>query len=225
MTHDLSKPLRLVAIGMAAMLLLNACAFRKFAHTYYAKAQKEAPYDVVIVTGIPYDDSTRSGLIFTARVLWSKYLYDHHITNNIIYSGAAVSTRYYEGKVMKLMADTLGIPSSRTFSEIKAEHSTENVYYGLKMAHKLGFKKVAVAADGFQLKMLQKFIKNRCENIAMIPIIYDSVIPDKRQWRSLLPKINLKSAAADSTYIRLSERQSFSERWRGTQGKHIKYEE
>jgi uncharacterized SAM-binding protein YcdF (DUF218 family) len=217
--------LKLITIAFIAFFITNACGSQKYARKEYEKAKKEAPYDVIIVTGLPYGTAQEPGLIFTARMLWSKYLFDHHITKNIIYSGAAVSTPYYEGKLMKIMADSMGIPSDHTFSEIKAEHTTENVYYGMKMAKKMGFKKIAVAADPFQIKMLGKFLKVRCENMTPIPIIYDSVIHDRKTYQTLLPKIDLRGAAADSSYVRLSDRQAFSERWRGTRGKHIKFEE
>jgi hypothetical protein len=219
-----SKTVSLLIIALSAMMLTSACAGQKFARKYYTKAKHDAPYDAIIVTGIPYTDSTNSGMIYTARILWSKYLFDNHITKNIIYSGSAVSTPYYEGKAMKIVADSLGVPPDHTFAETKAEHSTENVYYGMKMAHKLGFKKLAVAADPFQVKMLKKFLKKRCNNMAMIPIVYDSVIHDKKQWQSQLPKVDYTGAYAPN-FVRLSDRESFSERFRGTQGKHIKFEE
>lgn len=222
---DLSKSARLLAMALLALIVTSACADRKFAHKYFTKAKTEGPYDCIIVTGIPYSDSTSSGLIFAARVLWAKYLYDHKIAKNIIFSGAAVSTPFYEGRAMKLLADTLGVPRNHTFAEIQAEHSTENAYYGMKMAHKLGFKKLAIAADPFQVKMLRKFLERRCDKMAMIPIIYDSVISDRRTWQKEIPKLAFKEAAADSGWVRLSDRESFGERWRGTQGKHIKFEE
>ena len=225
MSKDLSKSAQLIVLALVALLITNACAYQKYSRKEYVKVQKEAPFDVIIVTGLPFGTAQEPGLIFTARMLWSKYLYEHHITKNIIYSGAAVSTPYYEGKLMKIMADSLGIPSDHTFSEIRAEHTTENVYYGMKMAKKMGFKKIAVAADPFQIKMLGKFLKVRCENMTPIPIIYDSVIHDRKTYQTLLPKIDQRGAAADSTYVGLADRQSFGERWRGTRGKHIKFED
>jgi len=51
------------------------------------------------------------------------------LPRNIIFSGSAVSSPYVEGVAMKIIADTLGIRRP-TFSETKAEHSTENAYYG-----------------------------------------------------------------------------------------------
>lgn len=215
---------RLLLLGAIALLMLNACSYQRFARKYFTIATKETPYDVIIVPGVPYIDSTNSGLIFTARILWSKYLYDRGITKNIIYSGSAVSTPYYEGRAMKIIADSLGIPSAHTFAEIKAEHSTENIWYGMKMAKKMGFKRIAVATDPFQTKMLLSFMKRRCDNMPFIPIVYDSVIIDRHKWQQQLPKADFKDAYCPN-FVALAKRQSFGERWRGTMGKHINFTE
>jgi hypothetical protein len=216
--------IRLLSLCIAAILLCSSCADRKFAMKYYEQAKSNAPYDAVIVTGIPYDDSTGSGLIFLSRVLWAKYLYDHGITKNIIFSGAAVSTPYYEGKAMKIVADSLGLPPSHTFAEIRAEHSTENVWYGMRMAHHLGFKKIALAADPFQVKLLRGFLKKRCHDMPYIPIVYDSIIHDRNNWHEQMPKVDFKGAMAPK-FVRLSEREGFWKRWAGTRGKHIDFDE
>ena len=214
----------LTLVSLLAILLCNSCADQKFAQKYFAKAKNAAPYDVVIVTGIPYSDSSSTGRIFAARVLWAKYLFDRGIAKNIIFSGSAVSTPYYEGKAMKIVADSLGVPSNHTFSEIKAEHSTENVWYGLKMAKKMGFKRIALAADPFQVKMLRSFLKKRCENMDYIPIVYDSVIIDKNNWHAQIPKVDF-SGAYEPKFVKLSDREGFWERFSGTRGKHINFNE
>jgi uncharacterized SAM-binding protein YcdF (DUF218 family) len=217
--------LKLVLISFIALSITSSCADRKFAEKYYAKAKGGQPYDAIIVTGIPYNDSSSSGLIFAARVLWAKYLYDHGIAKNIIFSGSDVSTPYYEGMAMKIVADSLGVPPSHTFAETRAEHSTENVWYGLKMAKKLGFKRVALAADPFQVKMLRGFLKKRCDNIDYIPIVYDSVIHDRNTWRSQLPKKIDFTGAYAPKFVSLASRESFWKRFSGTRGKHINYDE
>jgi uncharacterized SAM-binding protein YcdF (DUF218 family) len=215
---------KLAFLGLVAVLICSSCADQKFAQKYYSKAKQTAPYDAVIVTGIPYDDSSNSGLIFAARVLWAKHLYDMGIAKNIIFSGAAVSTPYYEGKAMKIVADSLGVPAAHTFSEIKAEHSTENAWYGMKMAKKMGFKRVALAADPFQVKMLRKFLRKRCENMDYIPIVYDSIIHDRNNWHAQMPKVDF-SGAFEPKFVKLSDRESFFTRFAGTRGKHINFED
>ena len=215
---------KLILLGVLASLLSTSCADQKFAQKYFAKAKKSEPYDAIIVTGIPYNDSTNSGLIFTARVLWAKYLYDHGIAKNIIFSGSAVSTPYYEGKAMKIVADSLGVPANHTFAEIRAEHSTENAWYGLKMAKKMGFKRIALAADPFQVKLLRGFLKKRCDNMDYIPIVYDSVIANRNNWQAQMPKVDF-SGAYEPKFVKLSDRESFWTRFSGTRGKHINFDE
>lgn len=218
--------LRLLAASMLALILTSSCADQHFSRKYYAKAQQEGPYDAIIVTGLPYRDSTSaSGVIFAARVLWAKYLYDKGIAKNIIFSGAAVSSKYYEGQAMKMVADSMGVPREHTFAEIQAEHSTENAWYGMKMAHKLGFKKIALAADPFQTKMLKSFLKKRCHNMAYIPIVYDSIISDRNKWQTLIPNNVDCKAAIKADFVPLADRESFAERFRGTRGKHITFDE
>jgi uncharacterized SAM-binding protein YcdF (DUF218 family) len=216
--------LHLMLSGIIALLICSSCADQKFAQKYFIRAKQVAPYDVVIVTGIPYNDSSNSGLIFTARVLWAKYLYDHGIAKNIIFSGAAVSTPYYEGKAMKIVADSLGVPPVHTFSEIRAEHSAENAWYGLKMAKKMGFKRIALAADPFQVKLLRRFLKKRCDNMDYIPIVYDSIIPNRNNWQSQMPKVDF-SGAYEPKFVKLSDREGFWKRFAGTRGKHINFKE
>jgi len=63
----------------------------------YNKAIKKAPYDVIIVPGIPYQDQNWASNIMKDRVLWSFYLYSKGITRNVIYSGNSVYSPYVEG--------------------------------------------------------------------------------------------------------------------------------
>jgi len=209
--------------GLLFLVLLQSCSFHHYAEKSLERARKNAPYDAVIVTGIPYDDSTTNGLIFVSRVLWAKFLYDRGITKNIIFSGGAIHSPLYEGLAMKIVADSLGIPATHTFAELQAEHSVENVWYGMKMAQRLGFNKIALACDPFQTKLLEGFLKSRCDDMPYIPTIYDSVISDRKRWHMLLPRVDWTGAIKPG-YIALERRESFWERLRGTRGKHIKFE-
>src|SRR5689334_21890855 len=103
----------------------------------YEKNLALQPYDAIIVPGVPFEDSTWS-YIMKGRVLWSVYLYQHGYTKNIIYSGSAVYSPYTEGKIMALYAEKLGVRPENIFVEPKAEHSTENVFYGGLIARRKG---------------------------------------------------------------------------------------
>lgn len=118
---------------------------------YFAKA----PYDVLIIPGYPYYDTTPPFPLLECRMNWAKELYDRGIAKNFIFSGGAIHTPYVEAKVMKIIADTLGIPSANTFTEEKAPHSYQNVTYGAKLAKELGFKKIAIATDPYQFAYMR----------------------------------------------------------------------
>jgi hypothetical protein len=173
---------------------------------------------VIIVPGIPYDKEKTSSVL-KMRMLWAKYLYDSGFTKNIIFSGSAVYTPFVESIAMKVMADSLGIPSKFTFSETEAEHSTENVYYSWKMAKGLGFEKIAVATDPFQGRMLYSFIQRHTPGVDLIPIIYDNIDMENQE----LPLIDTTSSYRHD-FVSIKEREGFIERFRKTMGKRIKEE-
>ena len=198
--------------------IFTHCTFTHYAKKSYAEAKREKPYDVVIVPGVPYEGEETTG-VMKMRLYWAKQLYDSGITNNIIFSGSSVYSPYVEGIVMKIMADSLGIPQVHLFSETKAEHSTENAYYGWRMAKGLGFKKIALATDPFQAGMLRSFIRRYCPGMKSVPIIFDSLDIDKKS----LPKID-PSSAFIKDFVSITKRETFWQRMRGTIGTKVKKE-
>jgi uncharacterized SAM-binding protein YcdF (DUF218 family) len=199
-------------------LLCTHCTFSHYAKKSYAQAKKEKPYDVIIVPGVPYEGTQTTG-VMKMRLYWAKHLYDSGYTKNIIFSGSSVYSPYVEGIVMKVMADSLGIPTQNTFSETKAEHSTENAYYGYRMAKEMGFTKIALATDPFQAGMLKSFIRRFCPGMKSVPIIFDTMDIDEKQ----LPAVDPSSAYVP-TFVSITKRESFWERMRGTLGKKVKQE-
>jgi hypothetical protein len=207
-----------VHVFLIVGLVFTHCTFTHYAKKSYESAKLEKPFDVVIVPGVPYEGINTTS-VMKMRLFWAKYLYDSGFTKNIIFSGSSVYSPYVEGVVLKIMADSLGIPSDHTFSETKAEHSTENAYYGWKMAKELGFKKIALATDPFQAGLLKSFIKRWCPGMKAIPIIFDTMEIDEKQ----LPAIDLTSAHVDQ-FVSITEREGFWVRFRGTMGKKVKEE-
>ena len=153
------------------LLLLYSCSYsNKAARKLYAQAEKKS-YDMIVVPGVQFEngvwDRTMKG-----RVYWAKYLYDKGIAKNIMFSGSAVYTPYYEAKIMALYAEAIGIPKEHIFIETKAEHSTENIYYSYKKAKELGFNTIALASDPFQTKRLRKFIRKKVSpDVGIIPFV------------------------------------------------------
>jgi vancomycin permeability regulator SanA len=175
-------------------------------------------YDMVIVPGCPLENGQWSPTM-KARIYWSKYLYDKGIAKNIMYSGNAVYTPYYEGKVMALYAEAIGIPKEHIYTETLAEHSTENIYYSYKKSKKLGFKHIALASDPFQTRMLRSFIYRKVDrNIGLIPFVLDTL--EAMKPTMIDPVINFDTVFVKN-FIPLPERENFWKRIKGTEGRDI----
>ena len=182
-------------------------------------AEAAGAIDVAIVPGLPFKNGKWDTLLKT-RILWSLYLYKKGIVKNIIYSGNAVYTPYIEGKSMALYAYALGIDTAHIFIDSLAEHSRENLYYGYKLAKKLGFNKIAVATDPFQCFMLYKFSKKHFNTrFYFLPVIYDSVAA----YTDLEPEVDTKPAFVNN-FISIENRLNYTDRLKGTMGKEIKFD-
>jgi uncharacterized SAM-binding protein YcdF (DUF218 family) len=179
------------ALCIIAMLVTSSCGLvNRLANNGHENKLITAPYDVVIVPGVPYN-AIRVNQIYKARMLWAKWLYDRKIAKNIIFSGAAVHSPYVEAETMKIMADSMGIPAEHTFAEKRAEHSTENVDYSIQLARSLGFKKIAVATDPFQSHFIRRFIEKCRINVALVPFPLQMM---PIYYKKNVPKINAGSA-------------------------------
>ncbi len=179
------------------------------------------PFDAIIIPGVPFENGNWSSTM-KSRVLWSLYLYNNGYAKNVIYSGSAVYTPYVEGKIMALYAEKLGIDPAHIFIEPRAEHSTENVYYGSLIAKKNGFKKVGLATDQFQSRTLSDFLPKMKRKIDFVV----KSLPMQEELMASLPQddpeIDYNLAKVDS-FISLVERESKLKRFWGTLGKNIEY--
>ena len=202
------------------LLMLNACSFSaKTTERYFKKASSKS-YDMIAVPGVPFTETGWDSTM-KARVYWSKYLYDKGITKNIMYSGSSVYSPYYEGEIMALYAIAIGIPKENVFTETKAQHSTENLYYVYLKSKKLGFTDIALATDPFQAKQLKRFARVKInKNVGLIPIVFDTL--KAIQPFMINPKIDYQKAF-NSNFISIKSRESFWKRLRGTMGKNIDY--
>ncbi len=198
--------------------LLGSCSFSARTTERYLREATQKSYDMIVVPGVPFTEQGWDSTM-KARVYWSKYLFDKGIAKNIMYSGSAVHSPYYEGQIMALYAVAIGIPASHVFSETKAEHSTENLYYSFHKSKQLGFGSVALATDPFQAKQLRRYARVRVdESVGIIPIVFDTL----RAMHPYMtdPAINYKEAYKEN-FVPLGSRESFWKRFRGTMGKNV----
>jgi hypothetical protein len=200
------------------LLTLFSCSFSERASKKLYTAASQKQYDIIVVPGVPFEngkwDRTMKG-----RIYWSKFLFDKGIAKNIMYSGSSVYSPYYEGIIMALYAEAIGIPKENIFSETKAEHSTENIYYSFKKAKQLGFKTVALASDPFQSKSLRGFVdKKLSPDIDIIPFVADTL---KAMQATMTDPVIDSQQAFNKDFKSIKEREGFWKRLRGTRGKNI----
>lgn len=207
---------------LSLILTMNSCSiyYDKFytnPETYYYKTVNNIPYDALIIPGFPHFKDSMSVVVKT-RVYWAKFLYDKGYVKNIIFSGSAVYTPFYESIVMAKYAEQIGIPKEHIFIETQAEHSIENLYYSLEIANKNNFKKVALATEVTQSSFIRSLNNHRYKlKTDYIPIIYDSIINIKKE--------NIKFNQ-DSLFVKnfnsLVNREGTIKRLYGTRGKKVK---
>jgi hypothetical protein len=211
--------IKYIAYFFAVSFLSSCVFFRPKPSKLFERAKKNAPYDAIIVPGVPYFE-TQKDSVMKGRVMWANYLIQKGIAKNVIFSGAAVYSPYVEAKVFSLYAQALGTPKDKIFIEDKAQHSTENVYYSYCLAKKLAFKKLAVATDIFQSPQLMGFTNRKIKDrIDFIPFVVDTL----KTLNGKSPVINPESAHVDN-FKSIVETQSKWHRLRGTMGKNINFE-
>lgn len=213
--HFMSK----FQVLLFALMVLSFTSCRQLFYnheTYYSKSIESYPFDVIIVPGVTFENGTWCEDM-KKRVLWSLYLYNKGIAKNVIYSGSSVRSPFVEGKIMALYAEALGIPKENIYVESRAEHSTENVYYGTILARKLGFCSIAVATDRYQTRTLISYIPTLRTSIKVLPI-QDSLLV---HYYGVAPEIDFMQAYVP-TFVSLNERESLFTRVKGTLGMNIK---
>jgi len=103
--------------------------------------------------------------------------------------------------------------------ESRAEHSTENLYYSYLIAKKNGFNNIALATDPYQTNMVRKFRKKHKLDIALLPLIFDTMMTIAKPE----PKID-PSQAYVKDFVSIMEREGLLKRFRGTRGKNVVFE-
>lgn len=200
------------------MLSLTGCWSAKRAHKIYVEQKALGPFDALIVPGIPHNGESWDD-VMKFRVHWAKYLFEQGVAKNIIFSGSAVYSPYYEGEVMRRYAIALGLPKEHMFAETQAEHSVENIYYSVLEGKKLGFKNFALATDPYQNYFMRKVFKRQIDFLYYLP--FDFEILDDLEFYE--PEIKLEKCKKEN-FVALPEREGTIKRWRGTTGRKVDFD-
>lgn len=212
-----------VIIPIFFLLLLGSSAcisYRKRPAQLYSQVISSGKtFDAAIVPGVPFW-GTRWDSIMKGRVIWASHLYKQGIIKNIIFSGGAVYSPYYEAVIMGLYAQQLGIPATHIFYDTLAEHSTENIYYSYELARKNGFKTIALVTDPFQSSLTKRFTRRRFgTHIQHIPFMVDTL----KKYNHIEPAIHPAPAHVQN-FNSIKNRESRFKRLRGTLGAFIPWE-
>jgi uncharacterized SAM-binding protein YcdF (DUF218 family) len=212
-----------IPVIVTSLLLLASCkAYYNAFYTDPAKcfetAIQKKPYDVIIVPGYPHD-SGKVNMVVSQRIKWAYYLYKNGYTKNIIFSGAAVHSPYVEAEAMKLIAIKAGIDSNHIFTETKAQHTTENLYYSFVLANQLGFKSIAFATEPAQSSFMKPFKRKFKLKLDFLPVVLDSVL----KMNLVLKPID-ESSAFVPNFVPLKEKEGLIKSLRGTRGHQVKVE-
>ncbi|BDS10748.1 YdcF family protein [Aureispira anguillae] len=214
---QLTNIMKKIAILGVFAILLTSCVSRSAERSFNRYAEQQ-PYDAIIVPGVPFEDGEWSN-IMKMRVHWAVYLYKNNYTQNIIFSGSSVYSPYVEAKIMALYAEQLGVPKAHIYTEERAEHSSENLYYSYRVAKENGLQKVALATDPFQGSFLKGFARKIKLDIGFLPVIFDKL----KTLDTYTPKIDPSSAYVED-FVSITKRENALVRFQGTMGKHIQYE-
>lgn len=211
---------RYLYILLAGLLFAGCISVKKGPSKAYNEIKTHnVTFDAVIVPGVPFENGHWDS-VMKARVLWSWILYKNGVTKNIIYSGSAVYSPYYEAKIMGLYAQQLGVPKEHIYFDTSARHSTENAFYSYLVAKENGFKTIALTTDPFQSAMLQGFTKQRLSTpVYHMPFVIDSV----KKYMHLNPTINPASAKKENFISIMDEEKPF-QRIKGTMGGDIDWD-
>jgi hypothetical protein len=210
--------LKIVVATFLALILSSCSMIKHHPGKGYATASKTR-YDAVIIPGFPHDGKEWNDVI-KFRLLWALHLYENNLSHYFIFSGGAVHSPYNEGYIMAMYASKMGIPKERIIIEPEAEHSSENIYYSLKICEEKGLKKIAIATDPVQGFLLT----NYTERIRNTEIDFINIQPRRIRYMKHCdePSINA-SLALEENFVPLKERKKYWDRKKASLGLHIDY--
>lgn len=206
-------PLEIYVFGLLLLISLNSCNLFKDVSISDPEYQ---PYDAIIVPGFPFNDEEGKMNAFQRmRLFWALHLYETGETNYIIVSGSAVHSPYVEAEIFAIFLTELGVNPKHIIIENRAEHSTENVFYSLELAKKLDLKRVAIATDPMQSKMIAYLMRNVDVEIDYLPTDLKMI------FNKYQPKFDHAidgSAAYVNNFVPLKVRENRKLRMQGTRG-------
>lgn len=106
-----------------------------------------APHDVIIVLGCPNDDDGAPSACQEKRADIAVGLMNAGFGHRFITSGAAAHNAYVEADTLRDLLLMRGVPADDVFTEERAEHTDENIYYSTQIMLSHGWTNAVVVSD------------------------------------------------------------------------------
>lgn len=104
-------------------------------------------HDVIIVLGCPNDEDGAPSTCQKQRADIAVALRDAGYGDRFITTGGAVHNAWVEADTLRDLLVERGVPADRIFTEPKAEHTDENVYYSTEIMNRQGFSNALVISN------------------------------------------------------------------------------
>jgi hypothetical protein len=136
----------------------------------FQKARIKAPFDVIIVPGIPYADHDWASNVMKDRAVWPFYPYKKGIAHNVSFSGnaIAVATDPFQSTTFKTYALDIGIPVAfilivndslryvKIEFSLKTDPSAAYVKHFVTLPQRVNILRRILEAPGFEIRNDEK---------------------------------------------------------------------
>ena len=129
-------------LRVAVLGALAGCGLSRFEQ----RGAPDKPFDAVIVLGCPSLPDGSPSRCQLARAVWATVLWERGWVERFITSGSDVHTPHVEAEALAQVMTALGVPPDRIYLEPDALHTDENMYFSLRIAQKLGARRVGVVS-------------------------------------------------------------------------------
>jgi uncharacterized SAM-binding protein YcdF (DUF218 family) len=138
----------LAVAGVALALIAWATLARQFAPKSNTALTR---FDAIVVLGTSADADGNPTPYQLARVTEAVHEYERGVAPRLILTGAAVSNRFVEARVMAQAAHAEGIPDSAIIVEPQARNTIENACYAVRIMKAHGWHSAEVVSSAAHL--------------------------------------------------------------------------
>jgi hypothetical protein len=184
--------------------LFGACAGQKARASRLTETRDTV--DVAVVPGCPSESDGSLSPCQARRAVWAKVLWERGQATHFITSGGAVHSRYVEAEGLAAALFALGVPAERIYLDPDALHTDENMYNSMRIARKLGFRRVAVASEGMQAEGGCRMMHDWGQPCQPLSMEHRLVAGQRERLAKILSRVRA-ARVPDSEWVEVDERE------------------